>query len=248
MGRVADDQGGSSAKLASRTSDSAAKLASRASGSAAKLASRTSGSAAKLASRERSSAAKPADPGNARKRTRRTPAQRPAKPAQRPAKPEQRVAERAESVAEPEQRTVATPVNRTPTNSVPATTAQHHSSPNGHAPVGLTVREVLAAPCLANARILAGESGLDRIVQRLNVMEVPDILPWVKPYELLLTTGYPLRDDPDALVALLGDLDDRGLAALAIKLHRYLDEVPPRVLEEADRRGFPVIEFPIDVG
>ncbi|HLT10093.1 MAG TPA: PucR family transcriptional regulator ligand-binding domain-containing protein, partial [Micromonosporaceae bacterium] len=137
---------------------------------------------------------------------------------------------------------------RTPTNSVPATTAQHHSSPNGHAPVGLTVREVLAAPCLANARILAGESGLDRIVQRLNVMEVPDILPWVKPYELLLTTGYPLRDDPDALVALLGDLDDRGLAALAIKLHRYLDEVPPRVLEEADRRGFPVIEFPIDVG
>src|SRR5690606_18292412 len=170
MGRVADDQGGSSAKLASRTSDSAAKLASRASGSAAKLASRTSGSAAKLASRERSSAAKPADPGNARKRTRRTPAQRPAKPAQRAAEP-------AERVAEPEQRTAATPAIRTPTNSVPATTAQHHSSPNGHAPVGLTVREVLAAPCLANARILAGESGLDRIVQRLNVMEVPDILP-----------------------------------------------------------------------
>jgi purine catabolism regulator len=77
---------------------------------------------------------------------------------------------------------------------------------------------------------------------------VPDILPWVKPHELLLTTGYPLRDDPDALVALVGELDDRGLAALAIKLHRYLDEVPPGLLEEADRRGFPVIEFPQGVG
>jgi len=83
--------------------------------------------------------------------------------------------------------------------------------------VGLRVREVLAAPCLADARVLAGAEGLDRIVQRLNVMEVPDILPWVKPHELLLTTGYPLRDDPDALVALVGELDERGLAALAIK-------------------------------
>ncbi|MDT5027179.1 MAG: PucR family transcriptional regulator, purine catabolism regulatory protein, partial [Micromonosporaceae bacterium] len=114
--------------------------------------------------------------------------------------------------------------------------------------VGLRVREVLEAPCLANARVLAGAGGLDRIVQRLNVMEVPDILPWVKPHELLLTTGYPVRDDPEALVRLVGALDDRGLAALAIKLHRYLDEVPPGLLEEADRRDFPIIEFPEDVG
>jgi purine catabolism regulator len=114
--------------------------------------------------------------------------------------------------------------------------------------VGLRVREVLAAPCLADARVLAGAEGLDRIVQRLNVMEVPDILPWVKPHELLLTTGYPLRDDPDALVALVGELDDRGLAALAIKLHRYIDELPPKLLDEAERRGFPIIEFPQGVG
>lgn len=114
--------------------------------------------------------------------------------------------------------------------------------------MGLTVSEVLAAPCLAEARVLAGADGLDRIVQRLNIMEVPDILPWVKPHELLLTTGYPLRDDPEALVQLVGALDDRGLAALAIKLHRYLDEVPPGLLEEAERRSFPVIEFPQGVG
>jgi purine catabolism regulator len=115
-------------------------------------------------------------------------------------------------------------------------------------PLGLPVREVLAAPCLAQARVLAGAAGLDRVVRRLNVMEVPDILPWVKPHEMLLTTGYPVRDDPAALVRLVGELDDRGLSALAIKLHRYLDEVPPGLLAEADRRGFPVIEFPQDVG
>src|SRR5258705_8334420 len=98
------------------------------------------------------------------------------------------------------------------------------------APMGLPVREVLATPCLAQARVLAGASGLDRMVSRLNVMEVPDILPWVKPHELLLTTGYPLREDPDSLVSLIGELDDRGVAAIAIKLHRYLHEVPAGLL------------------
>ena len=114
--------------------------------------------------------------------------------------------------------------------------------------LGLRVREVLGAATLAGARVLAGASGLDRIVRRLNVMEVPDILPWVKPHELLLTTGYPLREDPGALVDLVAELDARGLAALAIKLHRYLDAVPPQMLAEADRRGFPIIEFPAGVG
>src|SRR5690348_6358080 len=114
--------------------------------------------------------------------------------------------------------------------------------------LGLPVREVLGAATLAGARVLAGASGLDRVVQRLNVMEVPDILPWVKPHELLLTTGYPLRDDPDALVDLVAELDERGLAAMAIKLHRYIDALPPQMLAEADRRGFPILEFPDGVG
>ena len=110
------------------------------------------------------------------------------------------------------------------------------------------MRDVLGASSLAGARVLAGATGLDRMVQRINVMEVPDILPWVKPHELLLTTGYPLRHDPGALVGLVADLDAHGLAALAIKLHRYLDAVPAEMLAEADRRGFPVIQFPDGVG
>lgn len=110
------------------------------------------------------------------------------------------------------------------------------------------MREVLGASSLTGAQVLAGADGLDRVVRRLNVMEVPDILPWVKPHELLLTTGYPLRDTPDELAGLVAELDDRGLAALAIKLHRYLDAVPPEMLAEADRRGFPIIQFPDGVG
>jgi purine catabolism regulator len=129
-----------------------------------------------------------------------------------------------------------------------AGTSADYPSALGGSALGMRVREVLGASTLAGARVLAGAAGLDRIVRRLNVMEVPDILPWVKPHELLLTTGYPLRHNPGALAELVAQLDERGLAAMAIKLHRYIDELPPPMLAEADRRGFPIIEFPDGVG
>jgi purine catabolism regulator len=114
---------------------------------------------------------------------------------------------------------------------------------------GLSVGEVLGVSTLADARLIGGAAGVDRrIVQRLNVMEVPDILAWVKPHELLLTTGYPLRNTPQSLDRLVADLNDRGLAALAIKLGRYLDDLPAEMIEQADRLGFPLILLPNDVG
>jgi purine catabolism regulator len=113
---------------------------------------------------------------------------------------------------------------------------------------GLTIDEVLRASSLRGACVLAGARGLGRVVQRLNVMEVPDILPWVKPHELLLTTGYPLRHDPEAWADLVGELDARGVVGLGIKLGRYLDELPPSVLQRADALGFPVLRLPDGVG
>jgi PucR family transcriptional regulator, purine catabolism regulatory protein len=106
------------------------------------------------------------------------------------------------------------------------------------------LREVLRTPSLEGSQVLAGAAGLGRAVTRLNVMEVPDIGPWVKPDEFLLTTAYPLRDRPDALPALVEDLDDAGLAGLGIKLGRYLDEVPPAMLAVAEARGFPLVQLP----
>lgn len=113
---------------------------------------------------------------------------------------------------------------------------------------GVTVREVLDTPALSGAHLLAGASGLDRVVRRLNVMEVPDVLPWVKAHELLLTTGYPVRSTPDGVPSLLAALDDRGLAAVGIKLNRYLDELPADALKVADERGLPLIQLPDGVG
>ena len=95
----------------------------------------------------------------------------------------------------------------------------------------VSLRQVLDVDCLAGTTVLAGEAGLDRIVTRLNVMEVPDVIDWVKPDELLVTTGYPIAalagqsgDQTETFVQLVRDLAERKTAALGIKVGRYLDE------------------------
>ncbi|MEO8251886.1 MAG: PucR family transcriptional regulator ligand-binding domain-containing protein [Chloroflexota bacterium] len=108
----------------------------------------------------------------------------------------------------------------------------------------ISLSRALELPPLRHARLLAGEAGLERPVRHVNVMEVPDILPWVRPDELLLTTAYPLRDDRAALTTLVPELAARGLAAIAIKPDRYLGEIPPAMLLAAESCSFPLIELP----
>ena len=97
---------------------------------------------------------------------------------------------------------------------------------------------------LKQSRVIGGQSGLDRIVQSVNVMEVPDILEWVHPGELLVTTMYPLRDDAAAVESLVPRLAEKGLAGLAVTPTGYLDEFPAAMIRAANDLGFPLIELP----
>lgn len=131
----------------------------------------------------------------------------------------------------------------TPEQSPPGRRSEH----TGRLKYGLPVSDVLRLSTLAGSRVVAGAGGLGRLVQRMNVMEVPDILPWVKDHEFLLTTGYPLKNTPQPLDQLIRELNDRRLAALAVKTGRYLDDLPAELLAQADRLDFPVIHLSHDV-
>jgi PucR family transcriptional regulator, purine catabolism regulatory protein len=142
---------------------------------------------------------------------------------------------------------------------LPMVTVANDLAPNqgdlpGQAVDGLTVRQLLTTPSLAGTTVLAGHAGLDRVVRGVNVMEVPDILAWVKPHELLLTTAFPLtqtatsvQQQPERLLELITALNAQSLAALAVKLGRYLDGMPRSVLDRADELGFPILRLPDQV-
>ncbi len=111
----------------------------------------------------------------------------------------------------------------------------------------IPLRNILNVSLLDGAEVLAGLEGLDRGIVSVNVMEVPDIVEWVRPGELLLTTAYTFSDDSSALERLIPQLKEKNVCGLGIKTHRYISEVPVRAIERANELGFPIIRIPQDV-
>jgi purine catabolism regulator len=109
-----------------------------------------------------------------------------------------------------------------------------------------TVRQLFDIAPFAEARLLGGSEGLDRPISRVNVMEVPDVVDWVRPGEFLMTTGYTFKDRPETLVTLIAELAGKGIAALGLKTKRFVEHVSAAAIEAADRNGMPLIELPPD--
>ncbi|WP_248925144.1 PucR family transcriptional regulator [Paenibacillus hamazuiensis] len=108
----------------------------------------------------------------------------------------------------------------------------------------LSVEQALTIYPFSEGKLIAGRSGVSRVVKSVNVMDAPDISDWVKDGEMLFTTAYVIKDSLNDAIYLLRKLDRRGSAGLGIKLGRFWEAVPEPMLEEADRLGFPLIELP----
>nr|WP_308801841.1 PucR family transcriptional regulator ligand-binding domain-containing protein [Streptomyces polyasparticus] len=111
----------------------------------------------------------------------------------------------------------------------------------------LTVAQALELPALAGARLVAGHAGAPHPIRVANIMEVPDIVRWMRGGEFLLTTAYAVRDDERALAALVPEMARRGLAALGVKVGPYLPVLPEPMLRAADELAFPIVELPGEV-
>lgn len=109
---------------------------------------------------------------------------------------------------------------------------------------GVTLKDILMLDCMKNVTVVAGHAGLDRIVTNVNVMEVPDIGEWIHPGDLLITTAYSIRDNIEAQTTLVPQLASKGLAGLALKPKRYLENIPEAMINQADTLGFPLLELP----
>jgi len=110
----------------------------------------------------------------------------------------------------------------------------------------MLLKDLIQIPALQNARLAAGAEGLYRSVSSVNLMDAPDIIHYLKPNELLLTTAYAMKDHHESLDTLVSHMARAGCAGLAIKTKRFLEEIPSSVIEEADRLHFPLLELPLE--
>ncbi|GAB1428984.1 hypothetical protein MASR2M17_24190 [Aminivibrio sp.] len=108
----------------------------------------------------------------------------------------------------------------------------------------ITVKRLLSLPVFRGSSIIAGENGLDHIVQYVDVAEVPDVNFWINPNVFVLTTAYAFCKDSDSLMKLIEALIENKAAGLGIKLGRFLNVLPREVVDFAERSNFSIILLP----
>lgn len=113
--------------------------------------------------------------------------------------------------------------------------------------MGIPLKNLLKVGGLRECKVVAGHSGVEKLVTYVTIMEVPDIVKWLKGNELLLTSLYPIKDDLDAQVQLIEKLHAVGTTALAIKPVRFVNAIPKEMIEKADQYGITLIEIPQDI-
>ncbi|WP_172250764.1 PucR family transcriptional regulator [Saccharibacillus deserti] len=104
--------------------------------------------------------------------------------------------------------------------------------------------DLLKLPVFDGTAIAAGAKGLNREVLTVNMMDAPDIIPYLKKNELLITTAFHFKDDLPSLLELIREMGRQECAALGIKSKRYLGRIPETAAQLADELNLPLLELP----
>jgi purine catabolism regulator len=110
----------------------------------------------------------------------------------------------------------------------------------------MTIAEFLTIPAVADGapQVVVGEDLLHREVRWAHVFETRSIAASIGGGEVLMTTGVALATmTPETVAALVHQLADRSVAALALELGSVHKRVPAPLAEACRRHSVPLIAF-----
>jgi len=113
--------------------------------------------------------------------------------------------------------------------------------------MGIRLDRLIELPPLRATEVLAGATGLQREIERVTVLESPDIADWISGGELVLTNTFLFQAQPGTDARLIEAVADRGAGALGIKLGRYITSLSAEALRYADEMSFPVLKLPYEM-
>ncbi|MDF2836817.1 MAG: transcriptional regulator, PucR family, partial [Paenibacillus sp.] len=90
----------------------------------------------------------------------------------------------------------------------------------------MLLEELCGHELYRNAKLLAGRDGLGRTVQKVNIMDAPDIIHFLRSGELLLTNGYFIKEGTLTLIELVRAMNRLGCCGIAIKSKRFDMDIP----------------------
>ena len=112
--------------------------------------------------------------------------------------------------------------------------------------MSITLKDCLALPSMSFGTVIAGASGLDRIVSSVSVLEFFEHesydLDVFTPNELVLSAFYDFKNDVKMQCEAIKDLSNTGSIALVLfYVGKILPYVDKKLIQTADEQGFPLI-------
>ncbi len=111
----------------------------------------------------------------------------------------------------------------------------------------LNLRHALTLEPLLGATVKAGAAGLSAPIRAVHVLEQPELTPWVRGGELVLSTGLSWEFSDSEAREFVHSAARLGVSALLLATGRFRSGFTPAMLEAAGELEFPLIELPFDV-
>lgn len=112
--------------------------------------------------------------------------------------------------------------------------------------MSITVSQLCSLPIFQQGfRLISNPGeGLNRYVQNITVMEVPDFVEFELGQDLfVLTTLYSFKDDLDQACKTFRRLCEKNVSAIGIKIDRFVHTVPPGIVAVVDEYQVPLFRI-----
>ena len=103
-----------------------------------------------------------------------------------------------------------------------------------------TISELMLEPEFKQLKLIAGESGVNRKISGINVIESADLIPFCRPNEILVTTGIQMKSDFNQLEKLIRKSFEKRVACFILNIGPYITAVPPSIVQFANEHHFPI--------
>lgn len=113
--------------------------------------------------------------------------------------------------------------------------------------MGIAVRELLTLEYFKDFYVVAGRRGLHKEIQGVTLLEAPDALHWARGKELILSSGYVIRQAPNCIQDAFREGSMQKISAMMIKRGRYLNSIEENLIELFDKHDIPLISMPFSV-
>ena len=101
--------------------------------------------------------------------------------------------------------------------------------------MGVSVEKIMELENFSQAAtLIAGKTGINNTVTFITVSETPDFYQWVSGGEFVLTTLYALNEHKDLQTLNYMELAKRGVAAIGVKVDRFVKNVPQELIDIAN--------------